>query len=102
MFSKAAVRRERRRGRCTRAEGVGLAEREMAEGLSPPSWARDENATMPTPEGGGLCGHAFRLESLPATGTSPEGRGECYDTKTHSVSIHRMCLDAGCKLQQAV
>ena len=45
------------------------------EGLSPSSWARDENATTPTPVVGGLCGHAFRLESLPATGTSPEGRG---------------------------
>ena len=47
----------------------------MAEGLSPPRWARDENTTTPTSEGGGSCGHAFRLESLPATGTSPEGRG---------------------------
>ena len=32
----------------------------MAEGLSPPRWARDENATTPTPEGDGSCGHAFR------------------------------------------
>ena len=28
-----------------------------AAGLSPPRWARNENATMPTPEGDGSCGH---------------------------------------------
>ena len=50
----------------------------MAAGLSPPRCARDKNATTPTPEGDGSCGHAFRLESLPATGTSPEGRVEYW------------------------
>ncbi len=60
----------------------GVARRDgSAEGLSPPRCARDKNATTPTPEGDGSCGHAFRLESLPATGTSPGDRVECACSK---------------------
>ena len=45
-----------------------------AAGLSPPRWARNENATTPTPEGGGSCGYAFRLESHLEVGALPEVR----------------------------
>ena len=46
----------------------------MAEGLPPPRWARDENATTPTPVVGGLCGHRQWAHHL-ATDTLREGCG---------------------------
>ena len=76
-------------GKITEEAIIGNVLKELIGGGSPPWWARDENATTPTPEGGGSCGHAFLQESLPATGTSLEGRGECACSKwtLHEVAI---------------
>ena len=54
----------------------------MAEGLSPPSWARDENATTPTPVVGGSCGHR-QVEYRLAIGIVQESQEECLGSRWH-------------------
>jgi len=54
----------------------------VAEGLSSTRWARDENATTPTPEGDGSCGHR-QVEYRLAIGIVQESQEECLGSRWH-------------------